>query len=73
MYNGQYNKWKLIADYVGDGITKEQCMKRWCYCDPNKNQYKYSGEWSEKEVMIIIIIIDIELQLTLLINNRLIN
>ena len=44
--------WEEVADYVGEGISADQCNKRWVRNIRPENQLYQQGPWDEKEVII---------------------
>ena len=43
--------WKRVAEYVGRGVTNDQCFSRWKrHVNPEVAALKGKGAWTEEEV-----------------------
>ena len=48
--NEDYIHWEKVASHVGEGITADQCNKRWVRNIRPENKLLKQGQWEETEV-----------------------
>ena len=50
--NEDYIHWEKVASHVGEGITADQCNKRWVRNIRPENEQFHQGPWTSEEVIL---------------------
>jgi len=50
--NEDYIHWEKVASHVGEGITADQCNKRWVRNIRPENEQFHQGPWTSEEVLL---------------------